>query len=166
VIPGGLVTTYGKTFHTWQYDRDDFPYGIPQLMMGLTQDGQANEALIHDRDHRLGVSTPHKRQSRADIPTPQMYRAPTPGRAAGPTDTPRGDGLQAVASLRYGVKSPGSGDLQEPRRLRPTTAQPVRTARRSVQVQCNQNSSNAGFSPECEGSVRERLSEDEDLDYG
>lgn len=23
-----LVTTYGKTFHTWQYDRDDFPYGI------------------------------------------------------------------------------------------------------------------------------------------
>jgi hypothetical protein len=72
VIPGGLVTTYGKTFHTWQYDRDDFPYGIPQLMMGLTQDGQANEALIHDRDRRLGVSTPHKRQSRADIPTPQV----------------------------------------------------------------------------------------------
>jgi hypothetical protein len=36
-----LVTTYGKTFHTWQYDRDDFPYGIPQLMMGFTQDGQA-----------------------------------------------------------------------------------------------------------------------------
>ena len=24
-----LVTTYGKTFHTWQYDRDDFPYGVP-----------------------------------------------------------------------------------------------------------------------------------------
>jgi hypothetical protein len=21
-----LVTTYGKTFHTWQYDRGDFPY--------------------------------------------------------------------------------------------------------------------------------------------
>lgn len=35
-----LVTTYGKTFHTWQYDRDDFPYGIPQLMMGFTEDGQ------------------------------------------------------------------------------------------------------------------------------
>ena len=39
-----LVTTYGKTFHTWQYDRDDFPYGVPQLMMGLTEDGQADEA--------------------------------------------------------------------------------------------------------------------------
>jgi hypothetical protein len=67
-----LVTTYGKTFHAWQYDRDDFPYGIPQLMMGLTEDGQANEELIHDRDRRLGVSTPHKRQSRADIPRPKV----------------------------------------------------------------------------------------------
>ena len=67
-----LVTTYGKTFHTWQYDRDDFPYGIPQLMMGLTEDGQANEALIGDRDRRLGVSTPRKRRNRADIPAPEV----------------------------------------------------------------------------------------------
>jgi hypothetical protein len=67
-----LITTYGKTFHTWQYDRDDFPYGIPQLMMGLTQDGQANEALIHERDVRLGISTAQKRQSRADITTPEV----------------------------------------------------------------------------------------------
>jgi Protein of unknown function (DUF1264) len=67
-----LVTTYGKTFHTWQYDRDDFPYGIPQLMMGLTEDGQANEALICARDHRLGISTAHKRQNRADIASPSV----------------------------------------------------------------------------------------------
>jgi Protein of unknown function (DUF1264) len=67
-----LVTTYGKTFHTWQYDRDDFPYGIPQLMMGFTQDGQADEALIRDRDRRLGVSAARKRQNRADIPDPAV----------------------------------------------------------------------------------------------
>jgi len=67
-----LVTTYGKTFHTWQYDRDDFPYGIPQLMMAFTGDGQANEALIEDRDRRLGVSTAQKRRSRADIPMPEV----------------------------------------------------------------------------------------------
>jgi hypothetical protein len=67
-----LVTTYGKTFHTWQYDRDDFPYGIPQLMMAFTQDGQASEAQIHDRDRRVGVSTARKRQSRADIPWPEV----------------------------------------------------------------------------------------------
>ncbi|HEY3979641.1 MAG TPA: OBAP family protein [Streptosporangiaceae bacterium] len=67
-----LVSTYGKTFHTWQYDQDDFPYGIPQLMMGLTEDGQANEALVDDRDRRLGISTAHKRRNRADIPDPQV----------------------------------------------------------------------------------------------
>ncbi|GAB2579440.1 OBAP family protein [Microlunatus antarcticus] len=73
-----LVTTYGKTFHTWQYDRDDFPYGIPQLMMALTEDGQAVEGPIADRDRRLGVSTPHTRQSRADIPTPQVVPGANP----------------------------------------------------------------------------------------
>jgi Protein of unknown function (DUF1264) len=67
-----LVTTYGKTFHTWQYDRDDFPYGIPQLMMGLTDDGQINETLVRDRDRRLGISTARKRQNRADIPDPEV----------------------------------------------------------------------------------------------
>jgi hypothetical protein len=67
-----LVTTYGKTFHTWQYDRDDFPYGIPQLMMAFTEDGQADEALIRERDRRLGVSAPQKRQDRAGIPSPEV----------------------------------------------------------------------------------------------
>jgi hypothetical protein len=67
-----LVTTYGKTFHTWQYDRDDFPYGIPQLMMGFTQDGQMNEAMVVSRDRRLGVSSEHKRQNRADIAMPNV----------------------------------------------------------------------------------------------
>ncbi|MBP0459009.1 OBAP family protein [Streptomyces montanisoli] len=67
-----LVTTYGKTFHTWQYDRDDFPLGIPQLMMGFTEDGQVSDDLVRDRDRRLGVSTAHKRQNRADIPMPDV----------------------------------------------------------------------------------------------
>jgi Protein of unknown function (DUF1264) len=67
-----LVTTYGKTFHTWQYDRDDFPYGIPQLMMGFTEDGQADEAMVRDRDRRLGVCAARKRQNRADIPDPAV----------------------------------------------------------------------------------------------
>ncbi|MEV6088175.1 OBAP family protein [Streptomyces parvulus] len=67
-----LVTTYGKTFHTWQYDRDDFPYGIPQLMMGFTQDGQAADALVQARDEKLGTSTSGKRHNRADIPTPDV----------------------------------------------------------------------------------------------
>lgn len=67
-----LVSTYGKTFHTWQYDREDFPYGVPQLMMGFTADGQANEDIIRARDARVGVSTRSKRASREDIATPQV----------------------------------------------------------------------------------------------
>ncbi len=67
-----LVTTYGKTFHTWQYDRDDFPYGIPQLMMAFTADGQADEELLRARDARLGISTSRNRRNRADIPTPDI----------------------------------------------------------------------------------------------
>ena len=51
-----LVSSYGKTFHTWQIERDNFPYGIPQLMMGFTQDGQLDEALVDARDRRLAVS--------------------------------------------------------------------------------------------------------------
>jgi hypothetical protein len=63
-----LANTYGKTFHTWQYDKDDFPYGVPQLMMGFTEDGQANMLKVAARDRRLGVSTPDRRQKREDIP--------------------------------------------------------------------------------------------------
>ena len=67
-----LVTTYGKTFHTWHYDRDDFPYGIPQLMMGFTEDGQANPDLVDARDHRLGVSANARRERRREIPMPEV----------------------------------------------------------------------------------------------
>jgi hypothetical protein len=65
-----LVTTYGKTFHTWQYDRDDFPYGIPQLMMGFTADGQLDPKLLMSRDRRLGISAARRRLQRAGIREP------------------------------------------------------------------------------------------------
>ncbi len=67
-----LASTYGKTWHTWQIDRDDFPLGIPQLMMGFTADGQADPALVAARDARLGVSVEQRRRSRADIPMPSL----------------------------------------------------------------------------------------------
>ena len=41
-------------------------------MMGLTEDGQADEELIRARDRRLGVSTPGKRRGRSDIPWPEV----------------------------------------------------------------------------------------------
>ncbi len=76
-----LVTTYGKTFHTWQIDRDDFPYGIPQLMMAFTRDGQIDEELMKRRDERLGISTEERRSKRADIAMPKV----SPKANGGPT---------------------------------------------------------------------------------
>src|SRR5699024_11744110 len=59
-----------KTFHTCQYDSYEFPYGNPHLMIGLTEDSQLRDELIHQRDRRAGLSTAARRRSRADIPTP------------------------------------------------------------------------------------------------
>lgn len=68
-----LITTYGKTWHTWHTDLDkDLPRGMPQLMMGFTADGQADPAMVAARDARLGISSEDKRTRRADIPVPAI----------------------------------------------------------------------------------------------
>jgi hypothetical protein len=68
-----LATTYGKTWHSWQIDRDpSFPFGIPQLMMGFTQDGQANPKMVQDRDRRFDISSSERKADRADIPMPTV----------------------------------------------------------------------------------------------
>jgi hypothetical protein len=68
-----LVGTYGKTWHTWHTDLDKaLPYGVPQLMMGFTADGQADAALVARRDQRLGVDSLDKRKQRADIDSPPI----------------------------------------------------------------------------------------------
>nr|WP_318290010.1 DUF1264 domain-containing protein [Paraburkholderia sp. BL8N3] len=67
-----LAPTDGKTFHNWQYDRDDFPYGAPQLMMGFTQDGQIDPLAVDARDRRLGISTEERRHKRYDISMPDV----------------------------------------------------------------------------------------------
>jgi hypothetical protein len=64
-----LVSTYGKTWHTWHTDNqaNTLPLGHPMLMMGFTADGQLRPELLAERDARFGISTPEKRQDRADI---------------------------------------------------------------------------------------------------
>jgi hypothetical protein len=63
-----LVNTYGKTWHTWQIDRNSaLPLGIPQLMMGFTTDGQLKPEMIQSRDRELGISTANERQDRQDL---------------------------------------------------------------------------------------------------
>lgn len=68
-----LVNTYGKTWHTWHTDQDlELPLGVPQLLMGFTQDGQADPAMIAQRDDRLGIDSAEKRAQRIDIPAPKV----------------------------------------------------------------------------------------------
>ena len=68
-----LVSTYGKTIHTWHTDQQrTLPLGSPMIMMGFTKDGQLNPALVADRDKRLNVSTADKRTRRAKIPVPAV----------------------------------------------------------------------------------------------
>ena len=66
-----LAHTYGKTWHTWHTDQDKaLPAGVPQLMMGFTADGQADAAMIDQRNRRLGVDTTKTKAQRADIRIP------------------------------------------------------------------------------------------------
>jgi hypothetical protein len=63
-----LANTYGKTWHTWHTDQDkQLPLGVPQLMMGFTADGQADPAMVEQRNRRMGIDTREKRSERADI---------------------------------------------------------------------------------------------------
>lgn len=66
-----LAHTYGKTWHTWHTDQGKaLPLGVPQLMMGFTADGQADAAMIDQRNRRLGLDTAITKAQRADIQVP------------------------------------------------------------------------------------------------
>ena len=68
-----IVSTYGKTLHTWHTDLDkELPLGTPMLMMGFTKDGQLDTALVQARDRRFKVSTAKNKKNRADITAPPV----------------------------------------------------------------------------------------------
>ncbi|WP_266203829.1 OBAP family protein [Pontibacter kalidii] len=68
-----LVSTYGKTIHTWHTDRNmELPFGAPMIMMSFTGDGQLRQELVDERDKNLKVSTAEKHKQREDIPMPEV----------------------------------------------------------------------------------------------
>ncbi len=68
-----IAGTYGKTWHTWHTnDGATLPLGIPRLMMGFTEDGQADARMVSERDGRLRVDSAEKRRDRADIAYPPI----------------------------------------------------------------------------------------------
>lgn len=68
-----LVSTYGKTIHTWHTDQQrTLPLGSPMIMMGFTRDGQLHPKLLKERDRRFSISTAKKKENRHDIPIPDV----------------------------------------------------------------------------------------------
>ena len=68
-----MAGTYGKTWHTWHTDQEkELPVGSPRLMMGFTQDGQADPAMVAARDERFDVSSAENHENRADIEYPAI----------------------------------------------------------------------------------------------
>jgi hypothetical protein len=59
-----VLTTWGKTWHTWPDPRTAVPLGEPLLIWSLSGDGQADERVIAERDRRFNVSTAKIREER------------------------------------------------------------------------------------------------------
>ncbi len=68
-----IVSTYGKTIHTWHTNMNhELPLGIPVLMMGFTKDGQLADSILKRRDSIFEMSTAEKREQRKNIPEPKI----------------------------------------------------------------------------------------------
>jgi uncharacterized protein DUF1264 len=51
-----ILTTWGKTWHTWPDPQSNIPIGEPLLMWSLSDDGQVDEQIVQERDRQFGVS--------------------------------------------------------------------------------------------------------------
>ena len=68
-----LVSTYGKTIHTWHTDQERIlPVESPMIMMGFTKDGQLDPTLLLERDKRFNVDSKESKERRNDIPMPDV----------------------------------------------------------------------------------------------
>lgn len=63
----GLLTTWGKTWHTWRDPATDMPVGEPMLMWSANGDGQIDPKLVEERDGSFNISTSAIRARRASF---------------------------------------------------------------------------------------------------
>lgn len=73
-----LLTTWGKTWHTWPDPNTPVPMGEPMLMWAVTADGQADQAIVAARDKQFGVSTPDVRKKRIEAIGYEVPNVPQP----------------------------------------------------------------------------------------
>jgi hypothetical protein len=74
----GLLTTWGKTWHTWPDPTTPIPLGEPLLMWALTGDGQGDKEMVAKRDKQFGVSTAKVREKRVEAIGYKVPRVPLP----------------------------------------------------------------------------------------
>src|SRR5258708_2018974 len=77
-----LLTTWGKSWHTWPDPTTPVPLGEPLLMWALTGDGQADKELIAERDEQFGVSTAKVQKERVEAIGYDVPQVPPPESAA------------------------------------------------------------------------------------
>jgi hypothetical protein len=59
-----LLTTWGKTWHTWPDPTTAVPMGEPLLMWAVTGDGQVEDKVVAARDKQFNVSITKIREQR------------------------------------------------------------------------------------------------------
>ncbi|MCE9554834.1 MAG: OBAP family protein [Planctomycetes bacterium] len=75
-----LLTTWGKTWHTWPDPTTKVPLGEPLLIWSLMADSQADPKVVAARDKQFGVSTAKIRADRAkafgmDVPSVSLPKS-------------------------------------------------------------------------------------------
>jgi hypothetical protein len=59
-----ILTTWGKTWHTWPDPKSAVPIGEPLLIWALTGDGQIDDKLLAERDKKFNVKVQDIREAR------------------------------------------------------------------------------------------------------
>jgi hypothetical protein len=60
-----LVTTWGKTWHTWPDPETELPLGFPRLMWSAEKEGDVPQSMIDKRDKRWNMNTEQTKKDRA-----------------------------------------------------------------------------------------------------
>ncbi len=69
----GLLTTWGKCWHTWPNPKEPLPMGPPLLMWSAMKDGMVSKQALAARDKQFDVNTDQLRKDRADLgPVPAV----------------------------------------------------------------------------------------------
>ena len=66
------INSYGKTWHTWHTrcgvePGDSLPMGPAMLAWSFNRDGEADPALVAERDRRMDIDTAERRAARQDL---------------------------------------------------------------------------------------------------